>query len=75
MTPEDHIRALGSLQRWVDSSISKTTNFPNDATVDDMKETYLLGYELGCKDVTVFRDGSISEQVLRTPESEDQGVS
>ena len=63
-TPEDHIRALAAFQKWVDSSISKTNNFPADATVDNMRESYLLAYKLGCKDVTVFRDTSIKDQVL-----------
>jgi ribonucleoside-diphosphate reductase alpha chain len=67
ITPEDHIRALAAFQKWVDSSISKTNNFPADATVDDMRESYLLAYKLGCKDVTVFRDTSIKGQVLVTP--------
>jgi len=64
ITPSDHIRALAAIQKWVDSSISKTNNFPADATVDDVKEAYLLAYKLKCKDVTVFRDGSIVSQVL-----------
>jgi len=67
ITPEDHIRALAAFQKWVDSSISKTNNFPADATVDDMRESYLLAYKLGCKDVTVFRDTSIKGQVLVAP--------
>tara|TARA_Y100000310_G_scaffold255534_2_gene263048 strand:- start:8992 stop:11547 length:2556 start_codon:yes stop_codon:yes gene_type:complete len=67
ITPEDHIRALASFQKWVDSSISKTNNFPADATVDDMRESYILAYKLGCKDVTVFRDSSIKDQVLVAP--------
>jgi ribonucleoside-diphosphate reductase alpha chain len=62
--PEDHIRALAAFQKWVDSSISKTNNFPANATVEDMRESYLLAYKLGCKDVTVFRDTSIQGQVL-----------
>jgi len=65
--PEDHIRALASFQKWVDSSISKTNNFPADATIDHMRESYILAYKLGCKDVTVFRDSSIKEQVLVAP--------
>lgn len=64
IAPEDHIRALGAFQKWTDSSISKTNNFPADATVEDMKKSYFLAYKLGCKDVTVFRDSSIKEQVL-----------
>jgi ribonucleoside-diphosphate reductase alpha chain len=64
ITPEDHIKALASIQKWVDSSISKTNNFPADATTESMRESYLLAYKLGCKDITVFRDSSIKDQVL-----------
>lgn len=67
LTPEDHVRALATFQKWVDSSISKTINFPADATVEDMKKSYLLAYRLGCKDVTVYRDSSIKDQVLSSP--------
>lgn len=69
-TPESHIRALAAFQKWVDSSISKTNNFPANATVEDMRQSYLLAYQLGCKDVTVFRDSSIKEQVLVAPSKE-----
>lgn len=64
ITPENHIRALASVQKWVDSAISKTNNFPADATVEHMKESYILAHKLGCKGVTVFRDSSIKGQVL-----------
>ncbi|MBU2263252.1 adenosylcobalamin-dependent ribonucleoside-diphosphate reductase [Patescibacteria group bacterium] len=66
ITPEDHVKTLATFQKWVDSSISKTNNFPHDATVDDVKKSYLLAYEIGCKAVTVFRDRSIKDQVLVT---------
>ena len=70
--PEDHIRALAAFQRWTDSSIFKTNNFPANATVDDMRESYLLAHKLGCKDVTVFRDTSIKGQVLVAPRKKDE---
>lgn len=72
ITPEEHIRALASFQKWVDSSISKTNNFPADATVEDMRESYILAYKLGCKDVTVFRDSSIKDQVLVAPKAKEE---
>jgi ribonucleoside-diphosphate reductase alpha chain len=72
ITPEDHIRALASFQKWVDSSISKTNNFPADATVEMMRDSYILAYKLGCKDVTVFRDTSIKDQVLVAPKSKEK---
>src|SRR3990172_5539664 len=73
-TPESHIRALAAFQVWVDSSISKTNNFPANATLEDMRQSYLLAYQLGCKDVTVFRDGSIQDQVLVAPSKEKAHV-
>jgi len=72
ITPEEHIRALASFQKWVDSSISKTNNFPANATVEDMRESYILAYKLGCKDVTVFRDSSIKDQVLVAPKTREE---
>ena len=56
---EDHVRALAAVQKWVDSSVSKTINFPATATVEEMKKAYFLAHELGCKDMTVFRYKSI----------------
>ncbi len=65
ISPEAHIRMQGALQKsGVDSSISKTINLPSNATEDDVRQSYLLGYELGCKGLTVYRDGSRDNQVL-----------
>ncbi|MEO3944245.1 adenosylcobalamin-dependent ribonucleoside-diphosphate reductase [Gorillibacterium sp. CAU 1737] len=72
LSAEDHIRAQAAIQRWVDSSISKTANAPNDFTVEDTKKLYELAFDLGCKGVTIYRDGSRNEQVLSTEKKEDK---
>lgn len=64
LSAEDHIRVQAVIQKWVDSSISKTANAPADFTVEDTKKLYELAFDLGCKGVTIYRDGSRDEQVL-----------
>ncbi len=72
ISPENHIRMQGALQNsGVDSSISKTINLPADATRDDVRLAYLLGFKLGCKGLTVYRDGSRDSQVLSSGSTED----
>jgi ribonucleoside-diphosphate reductase alpha chain len=66
ITAEEHVRMQAVLQAFVDNSLSKTVNFPETATVDDVASVYMSAWELGCKGITVYVTGSRDKVVLET---------
>jgi ribonucleoside-diphosphate reductase alpha chain len=69
LTPEEHVRVQALIQKYTDSSISKTVNAPNHHTIEDVDSLYRQAYELGCKGVTYYRDGSRDAVLTHLDES------
>ncbi|MCX7646741.1 MAG: adenosylcobalamin-dependent ribonucleoside-diphosphate reductase [Rhodobacteraceae bacterium] len=70
LAPEDHVRMQAAAQRWVDSSISKTINVPEDIPFEAFKDVYLMAYETGCKGCTTYRPNAVTGSVLAVSEKE-----
>ena len=66
-----HLRMMGAVQPFISGAISKTVNMPNDATVEDVEEVYMLGWKMGLKAIAIYRDGSKRQQALTTSKESD----
>ncbi len=75
ISAEEHVRMQAALQAFVDNSMSKTVNFPETASVDDVAQAYLLAWELGCKGITVYVTGSREKVVLETKATAEKKAS
>lgn len=74
LAPEEHVKVQAAIQRWVDSSISKTCNLPASYSVEQTREIYEQLYRLGCKGGTIYRDGSRDVQVLNLKEEDKKAA-
>ncbi|MDO9639578.1 MAG: adenosylcobalamin-dependent ribonucleoside-diphosphate reductase [Pseudotabrizicola sp.] len=72
LPPLDHVRMQAAAQKWVDSSISKTINCPEDISFDDFQQVYMAAWDQGCKGCTTYRPNDVTGSVLTVSESSDK---
>ena len=72
LPPMDHVKMQAAAQKWVDSSISKTINCPEDISFDDFKDVYLAAWDMGCKGCTTYRPNDVTGSVLTVSEAADK---
>src|SRR5690606_26281128 len=73
VAPLSHVKTQGVFQKYTDLAVSKTVNLPHESSIKDVLDSYVLAWKLGCKGITIYRDGSKSMQVLYRKE-EDKKV-
>ena len=74
LAPLDHVRMQAAAQKWIDSSISKTINCPEDISFDDFKEVYMAAWDQGCKGCTTYRPNDVTGSVLTVSETSEKTV-